>query len=68
MYGERDHRQQDDRAAEADALSTAFYINGVEFARRYCADHPRVGAILLPDGADRPEVIGLAQDEFSLSC
>jgi thiamine biosynthesis lipoprotein len=44
--------------AEADALSTAFYINGVEFARRYCADHPSIGAIVLPEGAEYPEVIG----------
>ena len=36
--------------AEADALSTAFYVGGVELARRYCAAHPEVGAILLPDG------------------
>jgi FAD:protein FMN transferase len=36
--------------AEADALSTAFYVGGVELARRYCAAHPEVGAVLLPEG------------------
>ncbi len=36
--------------AEADALSTAFYVGGVETARRYCAAHPDVGAVLLPEG------------------
>ena len=36
--------------AEADALSTAFYVGGVGLARRYCAAHPEVGAVLLPEG------------------
>ena len=36
--------------AEADALSTAFYVGGVETARRYCDAHPDVGAVLLPEG------------------
>jgi thiamine biosynthesis lipoprotein len=36
--------------AEADALSTAFYVGGVGLARRYCAAHPEVGALLLPEG------------------
>jgi thiamine biosynthesis lipoprotein len=50
-------------AAEADALATAFYIQGVEAARAYCAAHPEVGAVLLPDGdAARPVVCGLAAD------
>lgn len=40
-------------AAEADALSTAFYVGGAELARSYCAAHPEIGAILLPeDGAE----------------
>jgi thiamine biosynthesis lipoprotein len=33
-------------AAEADALSTAFYVLGVEGAREFCRLHPRVAAIL----------------------
>jgi thiamine biosynthesis lipoprotein len=37
-------------AAAADALSTAFLIGGVELARRYCADHPGVLAIVTPEG------------------
>jgi thiamine biosynthesis lipoprotein len=51
-------------AAEADALSTAFFVGGIELARRYCAAHPEVGAILLPEG-DRaePVVVGLAPHE-----
>ncbi|WP_437227273.1 FAD:protein FMN transferase [Planctomicrobium sp. SH661] len=35
-------------AATADALSTAFYVMGLDKARRYCDDHPDVGAILIP--------------------
>ncbi len=38
-------------AAEADALSTAFFVGGVEKAREYCDNHQEVGALLIP----RPE-------------
>ena len=44
-------------AAEADALSTAFYVGGVELARRYCAAHPEIGALLLPEGDDAALVV-----------
>jgi thiamine biosynthesis lipoprotein len=40
-------------AAEADALSTAFYVMGLEKARRYCDNHPAVGAVLVPPPVDR---------------
>jgi thiamine biosynthesis lipoprotein len=55
-------------AAEADALATAFYIQGAEAARRYCAAHPDVGAVLLPaaEGA-RPVVVGLPPAAVELS-
>ncbi|HEY1601318.1 MAG TPA: FAD:protein FMN transferase [Pirellulales bacterium] len=37
-------------AAEADALSTAFYTMGVEAARAFCADRAEIGMVLLyPD-------------------
>lgn len=39
-------------AAEADALSTAFYVLGVREAREYCQRHPDVSALLLPDEPD----------------
>jgi thiamine biosynthesis lipoprotein len=46
-------------AATADALSTAFFVGGVELARRYCAGHHDVLAIITPEeGATRPIVIG----------
>lgn len=35
-------------AAGADALSTAFYVMGLDKAVQYCDDHPEVGAILVP--------------------
>ncbi len=35
-------------AAEADALTTAFFIHGVEWAKVYCEKHPEVGAMLVP--------------------
>jgi FAD:protein FMN transferase len=54
-------------AAEADALSTAFYVGGVELARRYCAEHPAVGAVLLPEGAAEPVVLNLAPHEITLT-
>jgi thiamine biosynthesis lipoprotein ApbE len=48
-----------DDAASADALSTAFLVGGEEVARRYCARHPRVLAVITPDdGAERPLFIG----------
>ena len=46
-------------AATADALSTAFLVSGADLARRYCAEHQNVLAIITPDdGARRPIVIG----------
>jgi thiamine biosynthesis lipoprotein ApbE len=36
-------------SAAADALSTAFFIGGLSLARRYCATHPNVVAILTPE-------------------
>ncbi len=55
-------------AAEADALATAFYIQGVDRTRAYCAAHPRIGAVLLPAGAGaEPVVLGLADDDIALT-
>jgi thiamine biosynthesis lipoprotein len=55
-------------AALADALSTAFFVGGVELARRYCDAHPGTGALLLPEGEDaEPVVLGLAPDEYTLA-
>jgi thiamine biosynthesis lipoprotein len=47
-----------DHAATADALSTAFFIGGISLAREYCASHPRILALITPDGQRAPTVIG----------
>ena len=47
-----------DRAASADALSTAFFIGGPALARDYCASHPDTLAIVTPQGYRTPIVIG----------
>lgn len=45
-------------AAEADALSTAFYVMGPAATRRFCEVNPRFGAVLLLPGG-RVETIGM---------
>jgi thiamine biosynthesis lipoprotein len=46
-------------AAEADALSTAFLIGGSDLARRYCAEHKDVLAVITPEGESASlQVIG----------
>jgi thiamine biosynthesis lipoprotein len=47
-----------DRAASADALSTAFFIGGPALARDYCANHPDTLALVTPQGDRAPIVIG----------
>jgi thiamine biosynthesis lipoprotein len=55
-------------AAEADALATAFFILGVDKARNYCAAHPAIGAVLLPQGEGAsPVVVGFDTDEVHLT-
>lgn len=48
-------------AAEADALSTAFFVGGVELAERYCSNHRSVSALLVPPptGGQRLEPVNL---------
>jgi thiamine biosynthesis lipoprotein len=54
-------------SAEADALSTAFFVLGSAAARRYCETHPDIGAILLAEGDNAvPEFMGLALDKVRL--
>lgn len=59
-------------AAEADALSTAFYVLGLEKACEYCDTHPSIAAILTPPSTTgrtlRPVVCNLpAERVFKLS-
>jgi thiamine biosynthesis lipoprotein len=52
---------------KADALATAFFILGVDAARQYCAAHPEIGAVLLPQRPAGPAVVlGLGSDECDL--
>jgi FAD:protein FMN transferase len=46
-------------ATLAEALSTAFFVLGVEKAREYCHNHPEVGALLIPasSGTNRLEPV-----------
>lgn len=57
-----------DSAAVADALSTAFFVLGVENARKCCDNLPGVGAILIPfpDKGNRvsPTVVGVPADRI----
>jgi len=52
-------------AAEADALSTAFFVMGVEGTRQYCRRHPEAGAVLVTKPGEC-EVIGLNDREVEL--
>jgi thiamine biosynthesis lipoprotein len=54
-------------AAEADALSTAFYLLGFDAASAYVAERPEVGAIFVeddPSGRPRIRTAGVGADEF----
>ncbi|QDU41380.1 Thiamine biosynthesis lipoprotein ApbE precursor [Maioricimonas rarisocia] len=55
-------------ATEADALSTAFYVMGLEKALEYCDNHRSVGAILIPapqrGRALEPVVRNIAEDRL----
>ena len=53
-------------AAEADALSTAFFVLGVEPTARFCQTRPDIGVVMLPAGQDRPLTFNLtARDLLS---
>lgn len=52
-------------AAEADALSTAFFVLGVEPTARFCQTRPDIGVVMLPAGQDRPVTFNLTARVFS---
>jgi thiamine biosynthesis lipoprotein len=54
-------------AALADALSTAFYVAGLPLAERYCAEHPDVGAVILPAESESPVVLNLSPATVDLT-
>jgi FAD:protein FMN transferase len=51
-------------AAEADALSTAFFVMGLAETRLYCQSHPHVGAVVLPLEDGPPVVLNLGPGAF----
>ena len=51
-------------AAEADALSTAFFVTGADAAAGYCEPRPGVGAVVLPDAAEQPVVVGISATRY----
>ena len=53
-------------AAEADALSTAFYLLGMEATAAYVAQHPEIAAIVIEPGetSTHPKVTLLGLSEF----
>jgi thiamine biosynthesis lipoprotein len=55
-------------AAEADALSTAFYVMGPEAALGYCQQHPSTAAIIFAAAGNRwePHHHGLAEESAEL--
>jgi FAD:protein FMN transferase len=52
-------------AAEADALSTAFFVLGPAATARFCESRPDVGVVMLPTDAGRPLSFNLAPETFS---
>jgi FAD:protein FMN transferase len=56
-------------AARADALATAFFVGGLELARRYCASHPETLALVTPDdGQLRTIVVGSCRGAIVEDC
>lgn len=52
-------------AAEADAISTAFFVAGMDWSREYLRSRPNLGAVMLAEGEERPVRIGDALADFS---
>lgn len=52
-------------AVEADALSTAFFVLGVEPTTQYCQTRPDISVIMLPAGQERPVTFNLNSRSFS---
>jgi len=55
-------------AEQADALSTAFYVLGLEGAERYCQKHPEISALLLKPSGSSGQIelfpVNLAEDRW----
>jgi FAD:protein FMN transferase len=57
-------------AAEADALSTAFYLLDIEAVAAYVAEHPGIGVVIVEEGpadaSPRVVTLGLTDDDFGV--
>jgi FAD:protein FMN transferase len=53
-------------AAEADALSTAFFVLGLEATKQYCQANPTIGAIVLPQDETDPVVMNITKDQWRI--
>ena len=55
-------------AADADALSTAFFLLGAEAAEAYTASHPEVGIVIVEEGetngSPRLRTFGIQPEDF----
>jgi FAD:protein FMN transferase len=54
-------------AAEADALSTAFFVMGLPAAQIYCRSRPDLGAVILVGEESTPHMLNLGPDAFTQS-
>ena len=52
-------------AAEADAMSTAAFVGGTALADWLIRTQPHLGAVVLADGTESPQVFNLAPDEYA---
>ncbi|HVK08272.1 MAG TPA: FAD:protein FMN transferase, partial [Gemmataceae bacterium] len=52
-------------AAEADALSTAFFVLGPAATARFCESRPEIGVVMLPPGAADVLTFNLTPETFS---
>ena len=48
-------------AAEADAISTAFFVAGADWATEFCRSRPHYDAVMLNTGDDRPIRVGILE-------
>jgi thiamine biosynthesis lipoprotein len=55
-------------AADADALSTAFFLLGAEAAKAFAEEHPEVGIVIVEegeaDGSPRVQTFGIRPEDF----
>jgi FAD:protein FMN transferase len=55
-------------AAQSDAISTAFYVGGIELAESYCREHPEIAALLITPGTRAGSLdlhaVNLAADQW----